>query len=207
MGRDAGPEPTTSFRLDPSRFAMFSPEEELDLALVAIGESRIRHGRCRRTTYRQLSNRPDKHVIGMNLNIIQHPLGWPKTIVIRNNLLTFRTDRTLLYETDTEVGSSGSPRFQRRLAARRAASLGSPVSGAEGRSGQYPSGQRQRRCANQLDHALSARATATLPPNGKPPVRRERGERHDADTERMRTGPSTRSGRSPGTPPSVGVTT
>ena len=47
----------------------------------------------------------------MNLNIIQHPLGWPKTIAIRNNLLTFRTERTLLYETDTEVGSSGSPVF------------------------------------------------------------------------------------------------
>jgi hypothetical protein len=47
----------------------------------------------------------------MNVNIIQFPLGWPMSIAIRNNLLTFRTERTLLYETDTEVGSSGSPVF------------------------------------------------------------------------------------------------
>jgi endonuclease G len=47
----------------------------------------------------------------MNVNIIQHPLGLPKMIAIRNNYLTARTDRTLLYETDTQEGSSGSPVF------------------------------------------------------------------------------------------------
>jgi endonuclease G len=47
----------------------------------------------------------------MNTNIIQHPSGWPKMISVRNNILTARTDHTLLYETDTEQGSSGSPVF------------------------------------------------------------------------------------------------
>ena len=56
-----------------------------------------------------LSNRPDKHVLGMNVNIIQHPQGLPKMIAIRNNLLDYRTPRTLLYETDTDHGSSGAP--------------------------------------------------------------------------------------------------
>jgi len=58
-----------------------------------------------------LSNRSDKHAIGMNINIIQHPSGLPKMIAIRNNILVHRTDRTLLYETDTDHGSSGSPVF------------------------------------------------------------------------------------------------
>jgi len=47
----------------------------------------------------------------MGVNIIQHPRGWPKMISVRNNILQYRTDRTLLYETDTEPGSSGSPVF------------------------------------------------------------------------------------------------
>jgi endonuclease G len=45
----------------------------------------------------------------MNVNIIQHPRGWPKMISVRNNLLTARTGTTLLYETDTDEGSSGAP--------------------------------------------------------------------------------------------------
>ena len=32
-------------------------------------------------------------------------------IAIRNNILEYRTDQTLLYETDTDQGSSGSPVF------------------------------------------------------------------------------------------------
>ncbi|MGY3404144.1 hypothetical protein ACVWZV_000257 [Bradyrhizobium sp. GM5.1] len=47
----------------------------------------------------------------MNVNIIQHPNGLPKMIAVRDNVLQYRTDRTLLYETDTDHGSSGSPVF------------------------------------------------------------------------------------------------
>jgi endonuclease G len=105
------PRATTTFRFDPDRFAIFSPEEELDMALVALGPRVSGVADLSGIPYARLSDRPDKHVVGMNVNIIEHPLGWPKTIAIRNNLLTYRTDRTLLYETDTEVGSSGSPVF------------------------------------------------------------------------------------------------
>ena len=52
-----------------------------------------------------------KHVLAMNINILQHPNGQYKQVALRNNLLTFRGDHSLLYETDTEVGSSGSPIF------------------------------------------------------------------------------------------------
>jgi endonuclease G, mitochondrial len=111
LGEEGRHSPTTSFLLDPDRFALFSREEELDYALIAIGKRNsgtaalIDFGHC------ILSDRPDKHAIGMNVNIIQHPGGHPKMIALRNNILQFRTERTLLYETDTEQGSSGAPVF------------------------------------------------------------------------------------------------
>lgn len=103
------PSPTTSYALDPNCFALFSPEDELDYALIAVGALNSGSASLADLGFCILSDRPDKHVIGMNVNIIQHPRAWPKMIAIRNNILTHRTDRTLLYETDTDHGSSGAP--------------------------------------------------------------------------------------------------
>jgi endonuclease G len=105
------PRPTTTFLLDPDKFALFSSEDNLDYALIAIGARNVGDGAISDYRFCSLSDRPDKHVIGMNVNIVQHPGAWPKMVAIRNNLLSFRTDRTLLYETDTDHGSSGSPVF------------------------------------------------------------------------------------------------
>ena len=44
-------------------------------------------------------------------NIIQHPNARKKEIAIRNNSIHRVKDRVILYETDTEPGSSGSPVF------------------------------------------------------------------------------------------------
>jgi endonuclease G, mitochondrial len=103
--------PTTSYLLDPDTFALFSPDSELDYALVAVGNRNGGEIELDRFGCCILMNSPDRHVIGMKVNIIQHPRGWPKMIAIRNNLLTHRSSRTLLYETDTEQGSSGAPVF------------------------------------------------------------------------------------------------
>lgn len=108
MGR---PRPVTSFTLDPDTFALFSDEAGLDYAVVAVGNRLSGPGTLDEFGYCPLSNAPDKHVVGMSTNIIQHPLGQRKLISIRNNLLVVRTDTTLLYETDTQIGSSGSPVF------------------------------------------------------------------------------------------------
>lgn len=105
------PRPTTTFLLDPDRLALFSAEDQLDYALVALGPRQSGAAEVSELGFCVLSDQPDKHVLGMNTNIIQHPSGWPKMITVRNNILTARTDRTLLYETDTEQGSSGSPVF------------------------------------------------------------------------------------------------
>jgi endonuclease G, mitochondrial len=102
---------STSFRLDPQRFFAASPEEALDFAVVALGDRQGGPANAESLGHCVLSPEPSKHVLGMNVNIIQHPRGNYKQVAIRNNLLTFRTDRSLLYETDTEVGSSGAPVF------------------------------------------------------------------------------------------------
>lgn len=102
----------TRYRLDPDRLEAYSPEEGgLDYALVALGERIEGSATLAELGFCALSNTKDRHFIGMNVNIIQHPGGERKQIAIRNNLLTHRTDSTLLYETDTDVGSSGSPVF------------------------------------------------------------------------------------------------
>lgn len=110
-GDDGTMRSTTTFALDPDRFAIFSRQEEFDYALIGIGNKLGGPAELDELGCCVLSNRPDRHVIGMSVNIIQHPNGLPKMIGVRNNVLQFRTDRTLLYETDTEHGSSGSPVF------------------------------------------------------------------------------------------------
>ncbi|SKC81320.1 DNA/RNA endonuclease G, NUC1 [Burkholderia sp. CF099] len=111
MDENGRPRATTSFTLDPDRFALFSPEDELDYAVIAIGSRQAGKATTDDLGFCPLSNRPDKHRLGMNCNIVEHPNGLPKMIALRNNLLTGRTDRTLLYETDTDQGASGSAVF------------------------------------------------------------------------------------------------
>jgi endonuclease G, mitochondrial len=111
LGNDGTALPTTTFLLEPEKFALFSAPDQLDYALIAVGRLNSGNAMLPDFGFCALSDRPDKHVIGMNVNIVQHPKGWLKMIALRNNNLVYRTDRTLLYETDTEAGSSGSPVF------------------------------------------------------------------------------------------------
>lgn len=105
--------PTTVFALDPDTLFMASDEMQLDYALIAVG-ARVRgtgvladFGVC------PLSPTPDRHQLGINANIVQHPEGRKKVVVLRNNLVVARDDNDgrLFYETDTLEGSSGSPVF------------------------------------------------------------------------------------------------
>jgi endonuclease G, mitochondrial len=102
---------TTSYALDPESFALFSDEAEFDFALIAVGERQSGDAALSELGFCCISDAQDKHVIGMSANIIQHPNGARKVISIRNNHLVARTSKTLLYETDTDNGSSGAPVF------------------------------------------------------------------------------------------------
>lgn len=100
----------TTFELAPDDFFLSSPELDLDFTVLAIGRRLSGSGDLAGFGYCPLNYMPDRHRIGMNVNIIQHPNGLPKTIVIRNNLLVARSDEPgrLYYETDTDYGSSGA---------------------------------------------------------------------------------------------------
>lgn len=104
------PRKTSVFRLAPEVFFLPSDENDLDFALIAVGERVQGAGSLAEFGYCPLSFTPDRHRLGMNVNIIQHPNGQLKCVVLRNNLLVARSDvpGRLLYETDTDEGSSGA---------------------------------------------------------------------------------------------------
>jgi endonuclease G, mitochondrial len=101
----------TRFRFAPENVFLTSNQDDLDFTLIAIG-SRIDGPRSlEELGYCLLSESPDRHTIGEYVNIIQHPDGRYKEIVLRENRLVWRSDNVLHYIADTQPGSSGSPVF------------------------------------------------------------------------------------------------
>jgi endonuclease G len=108
------------FKLEPSRF--FINDAAMDFALVAVAASSERGASITPYGWLPLSAAQGKIAVtlGDYLNVIQHPLGREKEIVIRENRLldiaVSAADEAdlsafLHYEADTEKGSSGSPVF------------------------------------------------------------------------------------------------
>lgn len=107
------------FALNPTRF--FLNDEALDYALVGVGETSQTGSALARYGWLPLNAALGKISISDkdHLNIVQHPLGREKEVVVRNNrVLDMRTAHEagaetlgafLHYEADTEKGSSGSP--------------------------------------------------------------------------------------------------
>lgn len=110
LGLGGAPLPTTRFRIDPSVF-ITDPVDGLDFTIIAVGEridgpaSLADYGLC------GLSDAGNKHMLGEAVNIVQHPQGRFKEVVLRENRLVARLDTVLHYVADTEPGSSGSPVF------------------------------------------------------------------------------------------------
>jgi len=106
------------FELRPERF--FLNDKDHDFALVAIASTSLNGGKLSDFGFCPLIAAEGKIVPGEPVNIIQHPLGQPKQVVIRDNRLLDlpkptgldpKLDRYAQYEADTERGSSGSPVF------------------------------------------------------------------------------------------------
>lgn len=100
----------TEFELDPRLF-VFDPVERLDYTLIALGAHRSGPRDLKSFGYLMLSDASDKHMLGEVANVVQHPQGRFKEIVLRENRLVSRLDYVLHYLADTEPGSSGSPVF------------------------------------------------------------------------------------------------
>jgi endonuclease G len=100
------------FALQPERF--FLTDRDFDFALVAVAPRSTSSTSLSVFGYCPFIAEEGKIAIGEPINIIQHPAGEMKQIVMRENKLLDLPkvpDRFAHYEADTEPGSSGSPVF------------------------------------------------------------------------------------------------
>jgi endonuclease G len=105
------PKATTRFELAPEELFLTNAEDQLDFTVVAIGERVSGAGDLLDFGYCPLIASGDKHVLGEFVNVVQHPEGNYKQVVLRENQLVTRFDTVLHYMADTMPGSSGSPVF------------------------------------------------------------------------------------------------
>jgi endonuclease I/V8-like Glu-specific endopeptidase len=106
-----------AFKIDPDHF--FLTDTFHDFTLVAVTPNSV-DGKKPLSAFgwNKLIAAEGKAVLGDPVNIIQHPKGQPKQIVLRSNqikdLFTDAADKRnpfIHYLTDTEPGSSGSPAY------------------------------------------------------------------------------------------------
>lgn len=111
FGDDGAERPVTTFAFDPAACFVTDPVAGLDFTLVAVGARVSGTKALQQFGCIPLSDAPDKHMLGELANIIQHPQGSRKQLVVRENSLVARdeTEQVLHYLADTEKGSSGSP--------------------------------------------------------------------------------------------------
>ena len=105
------PRGATRFALDPQTFFLSDPVSGLDYTLIALGKKIAGPRRLEDFGWCALSGAQDKHALGEVANVVQHPDGRYKEVVLRENQLVARLDYVLHYTADTEPGSSGSPVF------------------------------------------------------------------------------------------------
>lgn len=103
--------PVTTFKFDWEACFESDPIDQLDFTLIGIGTRLAGDRTLESLGYLALSDASDKHMLGEIANIIQHPQGTYKQLVVRENSLVSRdeTHSVLHYLADTEQGSSGSP--------------------------------------------------------------------------------------------------
>jgi len=103
------PRGTTRFAIDHARFFATSDKDDLDFTVVAVGAREQGTKTLTDFSFCPLSDRGDKHMLGEFVNLVQHPEGDYKQVVLRENKLISRLETVLHYEADTQPGSSGSP--------------------------------------------------------------------------------------------------
>jgi len=103
-----------NYSLAPEKF--FLTNEEYDFTLVAVSNS-AESPLIETFGWHALLDVQGKILIGQPVNIIQHPNGNNKTVVLHDSYLLYLDDEDInmekycLYSGDTEEGSSGSPVF------------------------------------------------------------------------------------------------
>jgi endonuclease G len=112
LGMDGKPLPASTFDLVPDEFFVTDPA--LDYTLVAVAPGAAQGTPLAHFGWNQLIGTQGKILAGHSVNIIQHPEGGYKQIVLGNNRVLALFDDFFLYEADTLPGSSGAPVFNRQ---------------------------------------------------------------------------------------------
>jgi subtilisin family serine protease len=108
--------PSSEFDCDPSIFFLTSvldgdpsiPFSGLDFTLVGIKSKSANGKSIKDYTPIALDGNKGKIIKGENCVIIQHPEGKPKKVALKNTAFFSETTTRIIYETDTQPGSSGS---------------------------------------------------------------------------------------------------
>jgi endonuclease G, mitochondrial len=98
-----------TYQLLPNQF--FLTNKKLDYSLVAVAKVSSEGTALQTQGHLPLIQEQGKINIGNPVNIVQHPMGRTKEVVIRENKLAHLLDDFAHYLADTEPGSSGSPVF------------------------------------------------------------------------------------------------
>jgi len=108
------PKEHLTYYLDPERF--FLTSKEYDFTLVSVSNS-AESPPIETFGWHALLEVKGKILVGQPINIIQHPNGNNKAVVVHDSCLLYLDDDNIdmekycLYSSDTEEGSSGSPVF------------------------------------------------------------------------------------------------
>jgi thermitase len=94
------------FTLDYSTF--FVTSATLDYTIIALAPSYDQQ-QAQRRGWLRLIPESGKLIVGERVNIVQHPRGGHQEVGLRQNILQSVDGDYLIYSTDTEPGSSGSP--------------------------------------------------------------------------------------------------
>ncbi|MEM7408882.1 MAG: DNA/RNA non-specific endonuclease [Myxococcota bacterium] len=105
------PREVCRFEFDPGALFVTDDRDDLDYTVVAIGAQLSGGTSVRDFGASPLSDASNKHSLGEVANIVQHPDGRLKEVVLRENRLVSRLSHVLHYVADTEPGSSGAPVF------------------------------------------------------------------------------------------------
>jgi endonuclease G, mitochondrial len=107
---------SSEFECEPEAFFFTSPLDDipgdpysgLDFTLVALKPNGTNGKSIKDYTPVALDGNKGKIIKGENCVIIQHPEGKPKKVALKNSAFFSETTTRIIYETDTQPGSSGS---------------------------------------------------------------------------------------------------
>jgi endonuclease G len=109
--------PSETFMLDPDRF--FMTNDKLDFTIVAVTATSLSGRSISEFGFHPIIVQEGKIRIGDPVNIIQHPNGGLKSVVVHDSRFLFLenggdVDPYCWYTADTQPGSSGAPVFNNR---------------------------------------------------------------------------------------------